>query len=54
MSNEILPLNIGNIKKAQKILDGNARKTPLVKSFYLTSKTGGEIYLKLENMQLTG
>ncbi|WOA60946.1 bifunctional threonine ammonia-lyase/L-serine ammonia-lyase TdcB [Bacillus mycoides] len=54
MSNEILPLNIGNIKKAQKILYGNARKTPLVKSFYLTSKTGGEIYLKLENMQLTG
>ncbi|PGA93053.1 bifunctional threonine ammonia-lyase/L-serine ammonia-lyase TdcB [Bacillus wiedmannii] len=54
MSNEILPLNIGDIKKAQKILDGNARKTPLVKSFYLTSKTGGEIYLKLENMQLTG
>ncbi|PFV43132.1 bifunctional threonine ammonia-lyase/L-serine ammonia-lyase TdcB [Bacillus thuringiensis] len=54
MSDEILPLNIGNIKKAQKILDGNARKTPLVKSFYLTSKTGGEIYLKLENMQLTG
>ncbi|WP_242297159.1 bifunctional threonine ammonia-lyase/L-serine ammonia-lyase TdcB [Bacillus cereus group sp. BfR-BA-01382] len=54
MSNAILPLNIGNIKKAQKILDGNARKTPLVKSFYLTSKTGGEIYLKLENMQLTG
>ncbi|MGA4467002.1 bifunctional threonine ammonia-lyase/L-serine ammonia-lyase TdcB [Bacillus bombysepticus] len=36
------------------MLDGNARKTPLVKSFYLTSKTGGEIYLKLENMQLTG
>ncbi|PFT54360.1 threonine ammonia-lyase [Bacillus cereus] len=54
MSNEILTLNIENIKKAQKILDGNARKTPLVKSFYLTSKTGGEIYLKLENMQLTG
>ncbi len=26
----------------------------MVKSFYLTSKTGGEIYLKLENMQLTG
>ncbi|WP_254490326.1 bifunctional threonine ammonia-lyase/L-serine ammonia-lyase TdcB [Bacillus thuringiensis] len=54
MSNQILPLNIGNIKNAQKILAGNARKTPLVKSFYLTSKTGGEIYLKLENMQLTG
>ncbi len=35
-------------------MDRNARKTPLVKSFYLTSKTGGEIHLKLENMQLTG
>ncbi|EJV73307.1 MULTISPECIES: bifunctional threonine ammonia-lyase/L-serine ammonia-lyase TdcB [Bacillus cereus group] len=54
MINKILTLNIGHIKKAQQILYGNARKTPLVKSFYLTSKTGGEIYLKLENMQLTG
>ena len=49
-----LPLHIADIKKAQNILDRNARKTPLVKSFYLTSKTGGEIHLKLENMQLTG
>ncbi|HDR7613516.1 TPA: pyridoxal-phosphate dependent enzyme [Bacillus mycoides] len=49
-----LPLHIADIKKAQKILDRNVRKTPLVKSFYLTSKTGGEIHLKLENMQLTG
>ncbi|PEB43765.1 threonine ammonia-lyase, partial [Bacillus thuringiensis] len=47
-------LDITDIKKAKEILDVNARKTPLVKSFYLTSKTGGEIYLKLENMQLTG
>lgn len=54
MINKILPLTIHDIKKAQQVLSGNARKTPLVKSFYLTSKTGGEIYLKLENMQLTG
>ncbi|MDA2458510.1 bifunctional threonine ammonia-lyase/L-serine ammonia-lyase TdcB [Bacillus cereus] len=47
-------LDITDIKKAKEILVVNARKTPLVKSFYLTSKTGGEIYLKLENMQLTG
>ncbi|USP55769.1 L-threonine dehydratase catabolic TdcB (plasmid) [Bacillus thuringiensis] len=47
-------LDITDIKKAKQILDGHARKTPLVKSFYLTGKTGGEIYLKLENMQLTG
>ncbi|MEI4802792.1 bifunctional threonine ammonia-lyase/L-serine ammonia-lyase TdcB [Bacillus sp. NPDC077411] len=54
MITKTLPLNIDDIKNAKQILDRNARKTPLVKSFYLTSKTGGEIYLKLENMQLTG
>ena len=54
MINKNLPLNIGDIKKAQQILSAHARKTPLVKSFYLSSKTGGEIYLKFENMQLTG
>ncbi|WP_020059049.1 bifunctional threonine ammonia-lyase/L-serine ammonia-lyase TdcB [Bacillus sp. 123MFChir2] len=54
MITKTLPLNIVDIKNAKQILDRNARKTPLVKSFYLTSKTGGEIYLKLENMQLTG
>ncbi|MDM5190453.1 bifunctional threonine ammonia-lyase/L-serine ammonia-lyase TdcB [Bacillus sp. DX4.1] len=54
MINKTLPLHIVDIKKAKQVLDGNVRKTPLVKSFYLTSKTGGEIHLKLENMQLTG
>ena len=54
MITKTLPLNIVDIKNAKQVLDRNARKTPLVKSFYLTSKTGGEIYLKLENMQLTG
>ncbi|HDX9579085.1 TPA: bifunctional threonine ammonia-lyase/L-serine ammonia-lyase TdcB [Bacillus pseudomycoides] len=54
MNTKTLPLNIVDIKNAKQVLDRNARKTPLVKSFYLTSKTGGEIYLKLENMQLTG
>ncbi|MCP1124633.1 threonine ammonia-lyase [Bacillus sp. AFS018417] len=54
MITKTLPLTIVDIKKAKQVLDRNARKTPLVKSFYLTSKTGGEIYLKLENMQLTG
>lgn len=49
-----LPVNIKDIKEAQKILKHNARITPLVKSFYFSSLTGGEIFLKLENMQLTG
>ncbi|MEC2627280.1 threonine ammonia-lyase, partial [Bacillus cereus] len=34
-----LPLHIDDIKKAHKILDRNARKTPFVLYFYLTSNT---------------
>ncbi len=49
-----LPVKIEDIKKAHKVVGQEARKTPLVKSFYLTAVSGGEIYLKLENMQLTG
>lgn len=49
-----LPLTIEDIKKAYEIVSKEARKTPLVKSFYLTAVSKGEIYLKLENMQLTG
>ena len=49
-----LAIDIQDIKQAQATLKGHARKTPLVKSFYFSSLTGGEVYLKLENMQLTG
>lgn len=49
-----LPLTIKDIKEAQQVLKNNARITPLVKSFYFSSLTGGEVLLKLENMQLTG
>lgn len=46
--------DINDIREAQEVLKGNARKTPLVKSWFFSSITNGEIYLKLENMQLTG
>ncbi len=49
-----LPINKQDIKQAYETVSKEARKTPLVKSFYLTAVSGGEIYLKLENMQLTG
>lgn len=49
-----LPLTIEDIREAQRVLKNNARLTPLVKSFYFSSLTGGEVLLKLENMQLTG
>lgn len=47
-------VTIWDINKAKEVLQDNARKTPLVKSFYLTSVTEANVYLKLENMQLTG
>lgn len=54
ISEKNLSLTIKDIKHARDILSGNVRTTPLIKSFYMTAKTGGEVYLKLENMQLTG
>lgn len=54
MNLESLPLTIEDIRQAEKNLAGNVRKTPLVKSFYMSKLTGGEVYLKTENMQLTG
>ncbi|MFV0246391.1 MAG: bifunctional threonine ammonia-lyase/L-serine ammonia-lyase TdcB [Mycoplasmatales bacterium] len=47
-------VSIKDIKEAQETLNGIARRTPLIKSFYLTSITGGEVFTKHENMQLTG
>jgi threonine dehydratase len=47
-------LTIKDIKQAMINLEHHARHTPLVKSFYLSGVTKGEVYLKLENMQLTG
>ncbi len=49
-----LPISREDVKEAFEIVSKEARKTPLIKSFYLTAVSGGEIYLKLENMQLTG
>lgn len=46
--------SIEDIREAKDILRGNARKTPLVKSWFFSSITNGNVYLKLENMQLTG
>lgn len=49
-----LPLTVDDVKKAYNVVSQEARKTPLIKSFYMTALTGTEVYLKLENMQLTG
>ncbi len=49
-----LPITIKDIKDAKKVVSKEVRKTPMIKSFSLSAETGGEIYLKLENLQLTG
>ena len=47
-------VTITDVLKAAKVLQGKARHTPLEYSPYLSEITGGEIWLKLENQQLTG
>lgn len=49
-----LPISVEDICEAKYILKNHARLTPMIKSYYLTNKSGGEIFEKLENMQLTG
>lgn len=49
-----LPITIKDIKDAQKIVSKESRRTPIIKSFSLSAQSGGEIFLKLENLQLTG
>ena len=42
-----------DISDARRSIEGEVKKTPLVRSSYLSELSGGEIYLKLENLQLT-
>jgi len=42
------------IVEAEKRIAGKVLKTPLLKSLYLSELTGANVYLKLENEQLTG
>ncbi|WEG73045.1 bifunctional threonine ammonia-lyase/L-serine ammonia-lyase TdcB [Vagococcus intermedius] len=49
-----LPVKIEQIREAKHVISQYARQTPLLQSYYLSSKSGGDVYLKLENMQLTG
>ncbi|EPC7211199.1 bifunctional threonine ammonia-lyase/L-serine ammonia-lyase TdcB [Staphylococcus pseudintermedius] len=47
--------NIHDIKEAKMKIQDYVRETPLIKSMFLSNNiTGGNVYLKLENMQYTG
>nr|MBC8361033.1 pyridoxal-phosphate dependent enzyme [Candidatus Desulfatibia profunda] len=45
---------IEKFKNAAKMIKGRVIRTPLVHSSSLSRMFGGEIYLKLENLQKTG
>ena len=47
-------ISIQNVRQAAKLIKGKVLKTPLVHSPSLSRMFGGEIYLKLENLQKTG
>jgi threonine dehydratase len=42
------------VQEADKRLAGQVRETPLVESLALSSQVGGDVWLKLENLQHTG
>jgi len=46
-------IGLKDIQNARKLLQDQVKKTPLVRSQYLSGLTGSDVYLKLENLQLT-
>ena len=49
-----LPVSIKDIKKASVVLKGIAKHTPLLRAERMDEKLGFKVYLKPENLQLTG
>lgn len=47
-------VTLETIQQAKKVLEGVIKKTPLIESPSLEKEVGGEIYLKMENLQRTG
>lgn len=48
-----MAVNLKDIQDAKKAVKPYAKKTPLIKSENLSRLTGAEVYLKLENLQVT-
>ena len=47
-------VSLDDVRKADQVLRQRVLRTPLVHSPYFSQQTGGEVYLKLENLQRTG
>ncbi|MFQ6054147.1 MAG: threonine/serine dehydratase [Candidatus Bathyarchaeia archaeon] len=47
-------MDLGDIYEARRRIAGWVRRTPLERSAFLSELCGGEVWLKLENLQVTG
>lgn len=54
MQNSNYSLNLTDVEKAAEILKGVSKKTELMYSSIFSNESGNEIYLKPENLQVTG
>lgn len=50
---EKLPISLGDVKDAARILEGQIERTPLRKSRTLSEITGADVWIKFENQQFT-
>jgi threonine dehydratase len=46
-------ITLRDLEDAKKSIRGEINNTPLVQSRFLSDLCGGEVYLKLENLQIT-
>jgi threonine dehydratase len=46
--------SLADIHSARQRIDGKVRRTPLVRSDWLSGLSGGDVHLKLESLQVTG
>ena len=47
-------MTLNDFKAARKTLDGVLHRTDLMHSPFFTKSTGNQVYIKPENMQVTG
>jgi threonine dehydratase len=50
---DILMITLQAIQDAKRTINGSVRRTPLIRSTYLSELCHGEFFLKLENLQVT-
>jgi threonine dehydratase len=50
----VADLTLADVQRAQQLIAGQVRRTPMKRSSTLSAMTGSDFHLKLENFQLTG